>query len=253
MPVTWDATGYDERFGFVTAYGQGLATWLAAQPGEDIVDLGCGTGHLTAEIAAAGARVEGLDSDEEMLRVARREHPDVAFRRADARAFTVADPVDAMFSNATLHWVDERDQRAVVEHVRASLRPGGRFVAEMGGLHNVDAVVRAVRRARASFALPPLTAAPWCFPSPAQQAARLEAGGFRVRLIEHFDRPTVLAPGDSAASWLRMFGRHLTADVPDRDRAGFDAEIDRVAAADLQAADGRWQIDYVRLRWYATA
>jgi len=250
--VTWDASSYDRDFGFVTAFGQGVLTWLAAQPGETIVDLGCGTGHLTAEIAAAGARVEGLDTDENMLRIARRDHPDVDFRQADARAFTVAEPVDAVFSNAALHWVDEGDQPAVVEHVRACLKPGGRFVAEMGGVHNVAAVVHAVERARATFALPPLTAAPWCFPTPAQQAARLETAGFRVRSIEHVDRPSPLAPGGTAASWLRMFGRHLTSDVPDDDRARFDAEIDRVAAADLRAADGRWQVDYVRLRWYAT-
>jgi SAM-dependent methyltransferase len=251
--MTWDARGYDQRFSFVTTHGQALVTALAPQPGEHIVDLGCGTGHLTAEIAQAGALMEGLDADDEMLRVARSRHPGIAFRRADARTFTVAEPVDAVFSNATLHWVPDSDQQAVLEHVRTCLRPSGGFVAEMGGAGNVATVVSAVEQARARFSLPPLTSPPWCFPTPQEQTTRLEGAGFRVHSIDHFDRPTPLSPGDTAASWLRMFGRHLTTDVPEPDRSGFDAEIDRVCAPDLRGDDGQWQVDYVRLRWYATA
>jgi SAM-dependent methyltransferase len=251
--MIWDAAGYDNRFSFVTAYGEALVARLDPRPGERIVDLGCGTGHHAAEMASAGAWVEGLDADEEMLRRARGEHPGVAFRRADARSFTVMEAVDAVFSNATLHWIPEADQSAALGRVHAALLPGGRFVAEMGGAGNVKTIVEAVERVRGEFGLPLLAGAPWCFPTPGEQASRLERAGFRVRSIEQFDRPSALSPGDTTASWLRMFGRHLTADVPSADLPRFDLAVDTLTAGALRDADGRWHADYVRLRWYATA
>ena len=250
--MVWDAHGYDERFAFVTKHGETLVARLAPKPGERIIDLGCGTGHLTAEIAVASG-VEGLDLDDEMLRRARSEHPEIAFRRADARTFTVSGRVDAVFSNAALHWIREPDQQSVLGRVHAALVPGGRFVAEMGGAGNVAALVQALTLARAECGLPPLRGQPWCFPTPAEQAARLEQAGFRVRSVEHFDRPTALRTGDTAASWLAMFGSHLTADVPTSRRAGFDSAVDRLSAAELRNSHGHWHADYVRLRWYATA
>ena len=251
--MTWDASGYDERFSYVTTYGDALLDRLDPQPGERVVDLGCGTGHHAAEIAARGAEVEGLDADAAMLDRARAEYPALTFRAADARTFTVAEPVDAVFSNATLHWIPAADQAAVSAAVHRALRPGGRFVAEMGGAGNVSTIVAAVEESLATHGLAPLAAPPWCFPTPGEQATRLEAAGFRVRSVEHFDRPSPLAPGDTAADWLRMFGPHLLAAVPAAELADFLAAVDRLTAPSLRATDGSWHADYVRLRWLATA
>ena len=248
----WDATGYDERFSYVTRYGEAIVDLLDPRPGERVVDLGCGTAHLTAEIAARGAVVEGLDADAAMVARARAEHPGLAVRQADARTFTVADPVDAVFSNATLHWVPEADQDSVAARVRAALRPGGRFVAEMGGAGNVARVLEAAQAARESAGLP-LVADPWCFPTVAEHAARLERSGFRVRLVEHFDRPSRLVDGDTAADWLLMFGGALLDGVADGERAAVLAEVDRRCADALRGPDGAWAIDYVRLRFWAVA
>jgi trans-aconitate methyltransferase len=250
--MSWDAKGYDERFSYVTTYGEALLARLDPRPGERIVDLGCGTGHLTAEIASSRAHVEGLDADPQMLERARTAHPDIAFRQADARTFTVAQPVDAIFSNATLHWVPEADQQQVIDAVHRALRPGGRFVAEMGGAGNVAIITRAVLAVRAAHHLPDLPP-PWHFPTPAEQASRLEQAGFRIRSLEHFDRPSALTPRDTTASWLQMFGTSFRADVPADQRPTFDREVDRLTADDLRAADGSWHADHVRLRWYATA
>ena len=236
----------------MTTYGDALLDRLDPQPGQRVVDLGCGTGHHAAEIAARGAEVEGLDPDAAMLDRARAEYPALTFRAADARTFTVAESVDAVFSNATLHWIPVADQQAVLDHVHAALRPGGRFVAEMGGAGNVSTIVAAVEESLATHGLAPLAAPPWCFPTPGEQATRLEAAGFRVRSIEHFDRPSPLAPGDTAADWLRMFGPHLLAATPAVELADFLAEVDRRTAPRLRAADGSWHADYVRLRWLAT-
>jgi trans-aconitate methyltransferase len=251
--MTWDAKGYDNRFSFVTTYGEALVDRLDPQAGEHVIDLGCGTGHLTAQIAQRGAVTEGLDADPQMLSEARATYPQLVFREADARSFAVAAPVNAVFSNATLHWIPERDQQRVLDTVHRALQPGGRFVAEMGGAGNVAAILAAVAQARASHGLPERTEPPWCFPTPAEQAARLERAGFRVRSVEHFDRPSALSPGDTTANWLGMFGVGLLSDVPADQRQSLLAEVDRLTAPDLQASDGSWHADYVRLRWYATA
>ena len=248
----WDAQTYDERFGFVSGYGRGLVELLDPRSGEAVLDLGSGTGQLAAEIAAAGASVEGLDGDEQMVQRARAGHPDLTFRLADARTFTVAAPVDAVFSNATLHWVPVGDQPAVLDRVRAALRPGGRFVAEMGGAGNVAALVAAAAGALVELGLGPVPH-PWCFPSPAEQAARLGSAGFDVRLLEHFARPTPLADGDSASDWFRMFGRWLLEATPPNRHDELLAAVDRHAAPVLRDAAGRWTADYVRLRWWAVA
>ncbi len=250
--MSWDAATYDERFGFVSGYGESLVDELAPQRDEWVVDLGCGTGQLTATIAAAGAHVEGLDADAAMIDRARHERDGIAFRLADARSFTVAAPVDAVFSNAALHWVPPADQAAVLAHVRAALRPGGRFVAEMGGARNVALLISAAERACDELGLPRVPH-PWCFPTPQQRSDELVAAGFEVRTMAHFPRPTSLADGDSAADWFRMFGRWLLAAVPADRHDDLLAAVDRHATAELRGADGRWTADYVRLRWTAIA
>jgi trans-aconitate methyltransferase len=250
--VPWDAAGYDQRFGFVTDHGDALVDLLDPRPGERVVDLGCGTGHLTARIAARGAAVTGLDADPGMLARARAEHPDLVLVEADVRSFALAEPADALFSNATLHWVPEPDQPTMLHAARAGLRRGGRFVAEMGGAGNVSAVLRALDETRTAAGLPPARPR-WCFPTPSQQSARLEAAGFRVRLLEHVDRPSLLSDGDTVADWLRMFGRDLLTDVSADAVTALLAETDRRAARHLLRPDGRWWADYVRLRWWAVA
>ena len=254
--MTWDAVGYDERFSFVAAYGSGLLDLLDPQPGERVVDLGCGTGTLTAQIAERGADVEGIDADPAMLERAAAAYPHLRLSRQSAQTFAVTEPVDAVFSNAVLHWIPAAEQPAVLRSVRHALKPGGRFVAEMGGAGNTATVLAAVEATRVARGVGGLPTEPWCFPSPATQAKRLEDNGFRVRLVQHVDRPTPLAPGDSVASWLRMFGRPLIGDLDPSVLPEVFAEVDERCAPSFYGTaanrDG-WIVDYVRLRWLATA
>lgn len=258
---SWDASGYDASFSFVTSYGAALLDLLDAQPGQRVLDVGCGTGHQAGELAARGAAVTGLDADAAMLDVARETHPDVRFHRVDAQDVDAVlavvresgGPFDAVLSNAALHWMPRQDD--VVRALAAALRPGGRLVVEMGGAGNVAAATAAIRAARREVGLEPDVPTSWTFPSSGEQAARLERHGFVVRLVALVDRPTPLSPGDTVADWARMFGAVLMEDVPGRVRAAFDHAIDvHSAAAGLdRRPDGEpgWWVDYVRLRFVA--
>jgi len=257
----WDASGYDASFSFVTSYGAALLDLLDAQPGERVLDVGCGTGHQAGELAARGVAVTALDADAAMLDVAREAHPDVRFHRVDAQDVDAVaavvqgsgGPFDAVLSNAALHWMPRQDD--VVAGLAAALRPGGRLVVEMGGAGNVAGATAAIRAALREVGLDPEVATSWTFPSPGEQAARLERHGFVVRLVALVDRPTPLSPGDTVADWARMFGAVLVEDVPGRVRAAFDHAVDvHAAGAGLdRRPDGEpgWWVDYVRLRFVA--
>lgn len=245
----WDADDYDGDHSFVYEYGEDVVDLLDPDPGERILDLGCGTGHLTDRIADRGADVVGVDSSAEMIETARSRYPDRTFVRADARTFDLDGPFDAAFSNAMLHWVDDADQDDVLEGVRRALRPGGRFVAELGGTGNVSSIVDAVTDELAARGYD--VAHPWYFPSTGEYASRLERHGFEVRLARLFDRPTRLEGGDDGlASWLEMFGDSLFADLSTEEtRAVIDAVEDRLASELYR--DGAWIADYRRLRFVA--
>lgn len=247
----WDAATYDRRFRFVTTYGEDLLEWLAPQPGERVLDLGCGTGELTARIAGQGAEVVGLDQDPDMIQRARSRYPELRFELADAHGFSLADGTaafDAVFSNAALHWMLRPAE--VIAAVEAALRPGGRFVAEAGGQGNVARVERALHQARAEAGAPPRTS-PWFFPSIGTYGRLLEEGGLEPRHMQLFDRPTALGEGDDGlAGWITMFASPFLADLTPAQRAqvlGRTKELTRLSLF----RDGQWWADYRRLRFAA--
>ena len=250
----WDAQTYDAQFSFVTGHGAALLDLLAAQPGERVLDLGCGTGHQAADLTAGGAQVVGLDSDPDMIRVARDEHPGTTYVLADAQQLIadgpLKEPFDGVVSNAALHWMPDQD--AVLRGARGLLRTGGRLVVEQGGAGNVALLWESVDEAFAVEGLP-RPRLPWVFPTAGEQAARLERAGFRVRLLQHFDRPTPLADGATAATWVAMFGRELLGPLDPEARSALLRRIDDAAARrGLRRPDG-WWADYVRLRFAAEA
>ncbi|HET9016530.1 MAG TPA: methyltransferase domain-containing protein, partial [Thermomicrobiaceae bacterium] len=201
----WDARRYDEGFAFIWERGADLLGLLAPRPGERVVDLGCGTGHLTRAIADAGADVLGIDASPEMVAQARRNYPDLRFAVGDARDLRLDAPVDAVFSNAVLHWVPEPER--VAASLSRALVPGGRLVLEMGARGNVGAIVAAVEAALAAHGHRPRPGDnPWYFPSVGEEASVLERHGLETRLALLFDRPTLLEGGeDGLRRWLEMF------------------------------------------------
>lgn len=248
-PNRWDADDYDDDHAFVAEYGAELVDWLDPERGERVLDLGCGTGHLTADIAERGATAVGIDRSAEMVSRARETYPALSFRQADARSFAVESPVDAVFSNAALHWIPEADHDAVLQRVADALRPGGRFVAELGGTGNVERLVTATLAELSERGHD--REHPWYFPSLGEYAHRLEQAGFEVRRAVLFDRPTALGNGaDGLADWLSMFGDSLLADLDADERAAVVAGVEDRLRPNL--FDGEtWTADYRRLRFVA--
>jgi trans-aconitate 2-methyltransferase len=238
----WDAALYQDQHSFVWRYGANLVESLNPQPGERILDLGCGTGQLTAEIARSGATVIGLDKSAEMLTEARKNYPDLAFVSGDAAGFRFPERFDAVFSNAVLHWV--KDAEGAIESIAKVLRPGGRFVAEFGGKGNIASVLAALRAVLGPWAD---EQSPWYYPSVGEYSALLERHGLEVRSASLFDRPTPLEGKDGLENWLRMFTQsYLRQFSPKR-----EDDIVRQLVEHLRPAlyrDGTWTVDYRRLR-----
>ena len=224
----WDVERYEARHGYVWNLGRGVLDWLDAQPGEEILDLGCGAGQLTSEIAAKGARVTGVDSAPSMVAQARINYPGITFQLADARNLQFEAAFDAVFSNAVLHWVKPPEQ--AVRSIARALKPGGRFVCEFGGRNNVASVMRACAGHTPD----------WFYPSIGEYASILEDNGLEVREAILFDRPTRLEPGpDGMEDWLRMFVRDLDGDA-------MRAAIDQLRPTQYDGTT--WTVDYRRIR-----
>ncbi|MDQ0314775.1 class I SAM-dependent methyltransferase [Amorphus orientalis] len=232
--------------GFVATLGAGVVEWLDPRSGERILDLGCGDGTLTAEIAARGCSVVGVDGSEDMVAAARGRGLDA--RVMDGQALVFEAEFDAVFSNAALHWMP--DARKVAEGARAALRPGGRFVAEFGGFGNCAAIVTALTAVARQEGLPDELAKPWYFPTAAAHTGVLEAAGFHVERMVLFPRPTPLDAGMRA--WLEVFRAPLFDVCGARRQAALDTAEALLAPA-LRDEAGNWTADYVRLRFDARA
>jgi trans-aconitate methyltransferase len=248
--MKWNAELYDQKHAFVYQFGENVLELLDAKAGEHILDIGCGTGYLTQQIQNAGAIVKGTDYSPDMIAQAKESHPSVEFEVADAANFNEARQYDAVFSNAALHWVKNQD--GMMQSVYNSLKPGGRFVAEMGGKDNVARLIAAVKQVLEQHSYHEQTKTQvWYFPSLGEYANRLEAHGFRVTYAIHFDRKTPLQDGDQAVSkWIKMFGAQFFEGIPEAEVAQMLTEITAILEP-FYNEDGQWYADYKRLRFIA--
>ena len=249
MPQTWNPKTYEQNAAFVPELGAGVLEWLPAQPGERILDLGCGDGQLTERIAAGGASVTAIDASPQMVAAARARG--VAAVEGSAELLPYPNHVfDAVFSNAVLHWVREQDE--MMKQVHRVLRPGGRFVAEMGGHGNIAAIRVALAAVLARHGFADLGDRGNYYPTAEAYTRRLQRHGFTVTRIDFFPRPTLL-PASGMNGWLNTFCRDALDALPEHLRETVVEETVALLAPVLRDEEGHWTADYVRLRFIAIA
>ncbi len=245
MNIHWDSGVYARDFDFVPKYGEALFGLIDQPAGARAVDLGCGAGALTVKLAERGYEVLGLDGSADMLAEARRLHPALALRQADARSFRLEEPADLIFSNAVIHWIDRAEQPALARNIAANLRPGGTLVCEFGGYGCAETVHGALEHAFARHGLSYPRS--FFFPTIGEYAPLLEQAGLRVDYAALFDRPTPQKTPDGLTDWIHMFVRAPFAGLDAALEAELIAEAVEEARPALHTADG-WVVDYVRIR-----
>ena len=241
----WDPEQYALNARFVSDLGEPVLELLDPQAGERVLDLGCGDGVLTEKLVAAGCAVVAVDESPEQVAAARERGLDARVARAEGLEFSCE--FDAVFSNAVLHWV--ADQEGALGGVFRALRPGGRFVAELGGAGCVEKIRRALYEGLARRGLDGEALDPWFFPTQAQYTRLLEGQGFFVESVDLFSRPTLL-PGD-VAGWLETFAQPFLGPLALEERRDLIEEAREALRPELYAPGRGWMADYMRLRLLA--
>lgn len=247
IQTQWNAELYDRKHSFVSKLGADLVELLSPKSGECILDLGCGTGHLTNKIASQGAQVIGVDSASTMIEQARKNYPQLDFAVEDARNLSYTEQFDAVFSNAVLHWIQEAED--VVVGISRGLKPGGRFVAEFGGRGNVQAIITAIYNAIQTAGCPSdAILNPWYFPSIGEYGSLLEKHGLQLIFATLFERPTPLEDGEKGLqNWVKMFGNSFLNGYIEETQANILADIEKRLRSSLYQ-NGTWFADYKRIR-----
>lgn len=244
---TWDAQLYNEKHNFVYDYGMGLIDLLAPKSHERVLDLGCGSGELTAEINKLARSVVGMDTSPDMIVRAKEQFPSCDFEVGDATAFNFSKPFDALFSNATLHWV--LDYKKAIANMHSNLADGGRMVVEFGGKHNVKTITDALRVSLGQWGYARQSELRlWYFPSIGEYTSALESQGFTVIFAQWYDRPTLLADEETGIEdWLQMFAKPFFDKIPADDAIKIRKEVQE-SLRDRLFKNGNWYADYKRIR-----
>ena len=243
--MEWDAETYAQKFSFVARYGEGLVEMIHGE-GLSVLDLGCGDGSLTQLIAQKGHHVLGLDASPDLVKRARDHYPELQFVLADAVEMEVpGESFDVVFSNAVLHWIPREKQSVVLSRIFCALKPGGRFIFELGGYGNTDSVHAALRcemeRRGLNYTMP------FYFPTIGEYAQLVEQSGLLMRKAILFDRPTLLANPDGLRNWINMFVQDPFNGISPAVKSQIITAVVEQLRPSLYR-DGTWCIDYVRLR-----
>lgn len=243
---SWNANLYDVKHSFVSKYGDSLVELLDPREGEKILDLGCGTGDLAKKLYDSKVDVIGIDKSENMVEQAMNKYPDIEFAVRDATELIYTNMFDAVFSNATLHWVKPPEQ--ALDCVYKSLKQGGRFIAEFGGKGNVqiitDEIIAQIKNAGFEYEDEQF---PWYYPSIGQYTSLMEKVGFKVTFAQHYDRPTPLDGENGLRNWIEMFGSPMFVGISEESKDYIVTNVEK-SLKDVLCKNGNWVADYKRIR-----
>lgn len=240
----WNAVLYDNKHDFVAEYGKGLLEFVPNHKEQSILDLGCGTGTLTAKLSDLATTVIGVDSSESMVKRAQEQYPNIKFMVCNALALPFENQFDVVFSNAVFHWIT--DHNALLHNVHKVLKPDGKLVCEFGASGNIATIENAFMEACQNFGYqyhPRFN-----FPTSEHFADLLQANGFTIDKIYDYDRPTPLKDGERGLeNWMKQF---FASDLELMSEKMQDEIIHKVQDATRESLwDGKeWVADYRRLR-----
>jgi trans-aconitate methyltransferase len=255
-PVAWDPAAYAANSSAQQSWARESIARLKLRGDEHVLDVGCGDGKVTAEIARAlpkGA-VTGVDSSAPMIAFARatfapRRFPNLDFHVMDARRIRLGKTFDIVFTSSALHWVD--DHSAFLRGASSCLRPGGRLVVTCGGKGNAQEVFLALRpeirrqRWRRFFRK---MDKPYFFYSPADYRKWLPRCGFKVGRMRLAPKEAAYPGRAGLAAWLSTTWLPYTQRVPERWREEFvEAVTERYLARHPADENGRVRVRMVRL------
>ncbi|MFH1845422.1 MAG: NAD(+) diphosphatase [bacterium] len=257
----WDARDYQHSSAVQQQWALDLLDVLKLQSDERLLDLGCGDGKVTAEIAGrlTAGSVVGIDSSAAMVELASRTfpattYPNLSFQLADAAALPFTNEFDVVFSSATLHWV--ADHQRVLAGIRNSLRPGGRLLLQMGGAGNAEKIFAVVSELSAEPSWRSYFADftfPYAFHGPADYAVWLPEAGLAPQRLELIPKDMVHSDRDALAGWIRTTWLPYTQRLPEGNRDEFIAElVNRYLASHPVDTDGATHVLMQRLEVAAT-
>ncbi len=242
--MKWNADLYQNSHDFVSAYGRELLDYVPDDPRMKILDLGCGTGDLTAELSRKSPHIMGVDSSPDMIEKARALHPGLDFLPMDAGSLEWQNTFDLVFSNAVLHWI--MDQRAVLRAVYRALTPGGVFLCEFGAQGNIAQIEKAFQTALAKRGASCVSL--FNFPSMEEYRLLLEQTGFQTETLFAFDRPTPLKGGKNGLrTWMQQFYASSLHAFTEEEQSTIFAETEQELIPHLWNGS-QWVADYRRLR-----
>lgn len=240
--MEWNTETYDHKHDFVFKYGEKLLDYLPAHSNK-VLDVGCGTGELTAQIAAKGCEVKGIDQSNNMIQKARLNFPKLDFVQGDILNMSLEKgEFDTVFSNAVFHWI--KDQQKLVEKIQQVLQPGGYLICEFGAQGNINIISQAFS---AELKLLGKTyRSPFYFPSVSAYTTLLSQNNFEIVTADAFSRPTFLKGGYSGLrNWVQQF---FAADLAKLDDATMVLDhLEERLKSDLWKED-HWEADYRRIR-----
>jgi trans-aconitate 2-methyltransferase len=258
---SWNAKDYAKHSSAQFAWAKELIPKLKLTGNEAVLDIGCGDGKITSQIAMClpNGCVIGVDSSEEMIKLARSSFlkaacPNLSFQTMDARKLTFKGEFDRVFSNAALHWIT--DHRPVLDGVQRSLKPGGRILFQMGGKGNAQAILFVLDdllvEDRWSTFFDGFTF-PYGFHAPEEYDAWLREAGLKPERVELLLKDMTLQGKEGLAGWVRTTWLPYTERLPVELRDKFVKEIvDHYVKTHPLDAQGCAHVAMVRLEVEAT-
>lgn len=242
--MEWNSILYDKKHDFVAEYGKGLLEFVPKNDRQAILDLGCGTGVLTVQLADLCHKVVGVDSSQSMLEKAKQQFSNIEFMVCDALTLPFENEFDVVFSNAVFHWISDHD--ALLKSINKVLKPQGLLICEFGASGNIAAIENAFIKTCNSLGYD--YKSKFNFPAVEDFGKLLESNDFVIDRIYDYDRPTVLKDGEQGlVNWMKQFYASELAAMSENIQDTVCKKVEELARGTLWNGVA-WVADYRRLR-----